>query len=131
MSNPNARLHNALNDLLREVLRLPSSAFMQIDPDVIDAAHAALTGAKSATVEAEKDEDPYARLKAYNEAGARIRCGFVGRNTDIAWFAHEEWEWIQPVDQYEVHPDDLHLVPAYDPARSNGATPPADKNEKL
>jgi len=54
-------------------------------------------------------QDPYARLKAYAKAGARIRC------CGLSWRADEIWVWDYPVDCYEVHPDDLHMVPEYAP----------------
>lgn len=63
---------------------------------------------------ATKAADPYARLKAYAKAGARIRCkdkfGWSG------WEANGDWGWYLLPENYEVHPDDLHLVPEYAPA---------------
>lgn len=63
-----------------------------------------LSGESEKQVEA----DPYARLKAYAKAGARIRCG---ENED--WSNGYHWNWNSPVDCYEVHPDDLHFCPEY------------------
>jgi uncharacterized protein YodC (DUF2158 family) len=58
--------------------------------------------------------DPYARLKAYNEAGARIRNLGV---SNTSWRKNGLWSWSQSVESYEVHPDDLGLVPEYAPAK--------------
>jgi len=63
--------------------------------------------------------DPYARLKAYNEAGARIRCGLKGYLIDVGWSTCSAWQWSDSVDKYEVHPDDLHLCPEYAPKATN------------
>lgn len=54
-------------------------------------------------------DNPYARLKAYAAAGARIRCATTG------WQNDGKWGWCYPPNCYEVHPDDLHLVPEYAP----------------
>lgn len=64
-----------------------------------------LSGESEKQVEA----DPYARLKDYAKAGARIRA--VGRE----WTDDVDWAWCFPADSYEVHPDDLHLCPEYAP----------------
>lgn len=64
------------------------------------------------------EADPYARLKAYAAAGARIRCYYRDEGQVSfwgGWNVHGRWEWCQPVDQYEIHPDDLHLCPEYAP----------------
>jgi uncharacterized protein YodC (DUF2158 family) len=53
--------------------------------------------------------DPCARLKAYNEAGARIR--YIKRD----WRVHFDWDWGSPAHCFEVHPDDLHMVSEYAP----------------
>lgn len=60
-----------------------------------------------------KPADPYARLKAYAKAGARIRFEDESRRSE--WAADEDWGWCFPPENYEVHPDDLHLVPEYAP----------------
>ena len=52
--------------------------------------------------------DPYARLKAYAKAGARIRCG-------DDWLKGHGWNWSYLPENYEVHPDDLHMCPEYAP----------------
>lgn len=59
-------------------------------------------------IKAATTDDPYARLKAYAKAGARIKC-------DLKWAKGIVWDWCLPANQYEVHPDDLHLVPEYAP----------------
>lgn len=64
------------------------------------------------------EADPYARLKAYAAAGARIRCYYRDEGQVSfwgGWNVHGRWEWCQPVDQYEIHPDDLHMCPEYAP----------------
>jgi uncharacterized protein YodC (DUF2158 family) len=53
--------------------------------------------------------DPYARLKAYAAAGARIRY------IKMDWRVHFDWDWRSPAHCFEVHPDDLHLCPEYAP----------------
>ena len=60
-------------------------------------------------------DDPYARLKAYAAAGARIRCGLKGIEETLGWDNDVSWGWDADVDLYEVHPDDLHLCPEYAP----------------
>lgn len=62
------------------------------------------------------EPDPYARLKAYNEARARIR--YNDGVTQGDWRVNGRdlvFEWSQPPGHYEVHPDDLHLCPEYAP----------------
>lgn len=58
--------------------------------------------------ESEK-QDPYARLKAYAKAGARI-C-----THDTEWTNDVDWSWCLRPEHYEVHPDDLHMCPEYAP----------------
>lgn len=58
--------------------------------------------------ESEK-QDPYARLKAYAKAGARIRTH------DTEWTNDVDWSWCLRPEHYEVHPDDLHMCPEYAP----------------
>ena len=61
-------------------------------------------------------DDPYARLKAYAKAGARIRClDDMLDPSKKRWLTGLVWDWCLPTKQYEVHPDDLHLVPEYAP----------------
>lgn len=52
--------------------------------------------------------DPYATLKAYAKAGARIRCGSEFDWSE--WTAGGEWAWYYPPENYQVHPADLHLL---------------------
>ena len=60
------------------------------------------------------ESDPYARLKAYAAAGARIRV-HVTSTLVGDWKIGTGWKWDGEVSTYEVHPDDLHLVPEYAP----------------
>ena len=55
--SPETRLFNALDFLLKETFFLPQSAFMRINPDAIEDAHAALSYAASvrASKQAELD----------------------------------------------------------------------------
>ena len=55
--------------------------------------------------------DPYALLKAYNKAGARIRIDAGPWETKDQY----PWKFDAPPHDYEVHPDDLHLCPEYAP----------------
>lgn len=54
------------------------------------------------------EPDPYATLKAYAKAGARIR--FEDEFGWSEWAANEDWSWTQPPEEYQVHPADLHLL---------------------
>lgn len=92
---------------------------------------------KPATTEgapATSEPDPYARLKAYAAAGARIRCfGDVTQSWGV-WNTGLVWDWCLPTDQYEVHPDDLHLVSEYAPKNPDAQenwNQYADKAEKV
>lgn len=55
------------------------------------------------------DVDPYARLKAYAKAGARIRLD--GEYVRSDWTLDKEFPFRLSPEKYEVHPDDLHLCP--------------------
>jgi uncharacterized protein YodC (DUF2158 family) len=74
---------------------------------------AALPKPKAMTADegAPATSDPYARLKAYAAAGARIRID------EDSWFTNEQYPWGFKAlpEEYEVHPDDLHLCPEYAP----------------
>lgn len=67
--------------------------------------------------------DPYARLKAYAKAGARIRCGEYD-GLDIGWRNSGIWFWNEPSEAYEVHPDDLHLCHEYAQPQPAWSLPP-------
>lgn len=54
------------------------------------------------------EPDPYATLKAYAKAGARIR--FEDEFGWSEWAANEDWSWTQLPEEYQVHPADLHLL---------------------
>jgi len=55
------------------------------------------------------EPDPYARLKAYAKAGARIRIN------GSLFLKGINWDWSNPPSDYVVHPDDLHMCPEYAP----------------
>jgi hypothetical protein len=57
------------------------------------------------------EADPYARLKAFAAAGARIRIDASPWETKDSY----PWKFDAPPHDYEVHPDDLHLCPEYAP----------------
>jgi hypothetical protein len=61
--------------------------------------------------------DPYARLKAYAKAGARIRTH------DMEWVRDANWTWCLRPESYFVHPDDLHMVPENAPQAEAKAEP--------
>lgn len=62
------------------------------------------------------EPDPYARLKAYAEAGARIRLISTGFDEKSKWYQKpQKFAFVRPYSEYEVHPDDLHLCPEYAP----------------
>ena len=64
--------------------------------------------------------DPYARLKAYNEAGARLRIDAGSWETKDQY----PWKFDAPPHDYEVHPDDLHMVPEYAPKPAEASAEP-------
>jgi len=70
------------------------------------------------------EADPYARLKAYAEAGARIRLISTDFDEESKWYQKpQKFAFVRPYSEYEVHPDDLHLCPEYAPPRASRPLP--------